>query len=41
MTADSRIPEGMRRRNVRLGLGVFGFMVALYVLSVIGVIVLN
>ena len=41
MTADPRLPEGMRRRNLRLGLGVFGLMLALYVLSVIGVIVLN
>lgn len=41
MRSQALSPEVMRRRNVRVGLAVTGFMLALYVLSVIGVIVLN
>lgn len=31
----------LRRRNLRVGLTVVGFMLAIYVFSVVGVIVLN
>lgn len=31
----------LRRRNLRVGMAVGAFMLALYVLSVVGVIVLN
>jgi hypothetical protein len=36
-----RVDEEMRRRNLRVGLWVAGFMLALYAVSIVGVIVLN